>query len=123
MYSFVKPFYPRIIHTAILATGHQKIMIQTVGNDVVVFWLWLQHRFPSQKKNFGWHLAVADHEMSTRLGPENALALPVFHALTGCNSVSSFVGHGRKTAWAVWVVFPELMHVLSELSSAPGDIL
>lgn len=65
-------------------TGHQKIMIQTVGNDVVVFWLWLQHRFPSQKKNFSWHLAVADHEMSTRLGPENALALPVFHALTGC---------------------------------------
>lgn len=44
-----------------------------------------------------------------------------FHALRGCDTVSSFVGHGKNTAWAVWAVFPELTHA-QKLSSAPDDI-
>ena len=36
--------------------------------------------------------------------------------------MSSFAGHGKKTAWAVWSVFPELTHALVKLSSAPHDI-
>ena len=47
------------------------------------------------------------------------LALPVFHALTGCDTVSSFAGHGKKTAWTV---FPELTNAPLELRSAPHDI-
>ena len=47
----------------------------------------------------------------------------MFHALTGCDTVSSFAGHGEKTAWAVWAVFPELTNALLELSSTPHDIL
>ena len=54
--------------------------------------------------------------------PEKARALPVFHALTGCDTVSSFAGHGEKTAWAVWAVFPELTNALLELCSALHDI-
>ena len=42
--------------------------------------------------------------------------------MTGCDTVSSFAGHGKKTAWAVWSVFPELTHALVKLSSAPHDI-
>ena len=43
----------------------------------------------------------------------------MFHALTGCDTVSSFVGHGKKTAWNV---LPELTGVLVQLSCAPSDI-
>ena len=46
----------------------------------------------------------------------------MFHALTGCDTVSSFVGHGKKTAWNTWNVLPELTNVLLQLSSAPRDI-
>ena len=41
---------------------------------------------------------IAAHKTANRLGPEKSLALPMFHALTGCNTVYSFVGHGKKTA-------------------------
>ena len=46
----------------------------------------------------------------------------MFHALTGCDTVSSFAGHGKKTAWAVWAVLPELTTGLLQLSSAPDQI-
>lgn len=46
----------------------------------------------------------------------------MFHALTGCDTVSSFTGHGKKTAWAVWTVLPELTQALTYLSTAP-DLL
>lgn len=46
---------------------------------------------------------------------------PMFHALTGCHTVSSFLSHGKKNAWDVWGV-SVITHALLELSSAPNDI-
>ena len=37
-----------------------------------------------------------------------AKALPMFHSLTGCDTVSSLVGNGKKMAWTTWNVLPEL---------------
>ncbi|KAL7395390.1 hypothetical protein ABVT39_015644 [Epinephelus coioides] len=118
-----------LLHVAHAArNGHQKIMIQTVDTDVVVLAgavaqglqpedeLWLAF---GTGKGFQY---LAAHEIAAGLGPEKAHALSVFHALTGCDTVSSFAGHGKKTAWAVWTVFPELQHALLKLSSAPDDI-
>ena len=42
------------------------------------------------------------------LGAKKCLALPMFHAFTGCDTVSSFSGRGKKTAWETWNVFPEV---------------
>ena len=50
--------------------------------------------------------------MTTALEPEKARALPMFHSLTGIDTVSSFAEHGKKAAWAVWAVLPELTDVL-----------
>ena len=36
--------------------------------------------------------------------------------------MSSFANHGKKTAWAVWNVFPELTEALLKLSLAPSEI-
>ena len=41
--------------------------------------------------------------------------LPLFHALTGCDTVSSFAGIGKKTAWAAWNVYPEVTDAFVEL--------
>ena len=118
-----------LLHVAHAARNdHHKIMIQTVDTDVVVLAvavsqtlqpdddLWLAF---GTGKSFRY---LAAHEIAAGLGPEKACALPVFHALTGCDTVSSFVGHGKKTAWAVWAVFPKLTHALLKLSSAPTEI-
>jgi len=45
---------------------------------------------------------LAAHEMARALGPEKAQAQSMFHALTGCDTVSCFAGRGKRTAWAVW---------------------
>ena len=46
----------------------------------------------------------------------------MFHALTGCDTVSAFVGHGKKTAWAAWNAFPELTNALLDLAHAPTEV-
>ena len=34
-------------------------------------------------------------------------SLPVFHCLTGCDTVSSFSGKWKKSAWEAWNCYPE----------------
>ena len=108
--------------------GHHKVLIRTVDTDVVVlavsvaqglgseYELWLAF---GTSKHFRY---IAAHKIANRLGSEKSQALPMFHALTGCDTVSSFVGHGKKTAWNTWSVLPELTGALVQLSCAPSDI-
>ena len=47
------------------------------------------------------------------------LALPMFHAFTGCDTVSSFSGREKKTAWETWNVFPEATDKFIALMEQP----
>ena len=44
--------------------------------------------------------------------------LSVFHALTGCDTTSAFVGHGNKSSWSVWNAMPELTGAFLIFSSS-----
>ena len=46
------------------------------------------------------------------MGPQKALALPMFHVLTGCDTVSAFTNHGKRTALITWNSFLELTEAL-----------
>ena len=70
-----------------------------------------------------WLAFGTGKSLQYRAAHEISAALPEFHALTGCDTVSSFAGRGKQTAWAVLAVFPELTNCLLELSSAPHYIL
>ncbi len=70
-------------------------------------------------KNFRY---LSAHQIAASLGPEKSIALPMFHALTGCDTVSGFVGHGKKSAWSTWNSFPELTDALLELAHAPTEV-
>ena len=93
-----------MLHVAYAARhGHQRILVRTVDTDVVVLAVMVAQKLSSQYeiwlafgtgKNFRY---LAAHEMASCLGLERSLALPMFHAMTGCDTVSSFVGHGKKT--------------------------
>ena len=37
--------------------------------------------------------------------------MPFFHALTGCDTVSSFGGRGKKTAWESWKACDEVTDI------------
>ncbi len=65
---------------------------------------------------------IAAHEIAVAIGNPMATVLPMFHALTGCDTVSSFFGHGKKTAWQVWQVFPQLTEAMEDLMACPQSI-
>ena len=58
------------------------------------------------------------HEVAAAVDPRKSANLPLFHALTGCDTVSSFAGIGKKTAWAAWNVYPEVTEAFEELHMA-----
>ena len=107
--------------------GHRRIKIRSNDTDVVVLAisvastlpldeLWISYGSSKQVRN------LPAHAIATSLGEEKAGVLPVFHALTGCDTVSFFSGRGKKTAWDVWNVFPKLTPVLKLLLMLPEEI-
>jgi len=112
-----------MLHAAHAAhSGHKKILICTVDTDVVVLAVTLARTLNEETQvwvSFGMgnnFRFLATHEIARALGPEKAQALPMFHAWTGCDTVSCFAGHGKRTAWAVWTPLPELTQTLTLLS-------
>lgn len=84
--------------------GIKRVMIRTVDTDVVVIsvskWdtlqldeLWIQFGVGTKTRY------IAIHEIASSLGIDWCKALPFFHSFTGCDTTSSFVGHGKKGAW------------------------
>jgi len=52
-----------------------------------------------------------------------ANGLPFFHALSGCDTTSQFANHGKKSAWATWLVWPEITETLIALSKQTSSEL
>ena len=50
---------------------------------------------------------------------KKAKALPMLHALTGCDNGSFFSGRGKRTTWNV---VGQITYVLADLSSIPETI-
>ncbi|KAJ8395934.1 hypothetical protein AAFF_G00026420 [Aldrovandia affinis] len=83
--------------------GHHAILIWTVDTDVVVLAVSLAQELQPEDElwlAFGTGQSfryLAAHEIAAGLGREKARALPMFHALTGCDTVSSFARRGKKS--------------------------
>ena len=118
-----------MLHVAHAAQhGHHQIQVRTVDTDVVVLAVMVVQKLPAGDefwvafgtgKNYRY---IAAHEIASSLGPEKTCALPMFHAITGCDTVSAFVGHGKKSAWATWNSLPELTDALLSLANAPTSL-
>ena len=61
------------------------------------------------------------HDVCRSLGPSSK-ELPFFHACSGCDNVSAFVGKGKKSAWQPWNVCETTTEVFRSLSAATGTI-
>lgn len=68
-------------------------------------------------KNFRF---IAAHHIARALGPEKCIALPMFHAFTGCDTVSFFGGRGKKIAWDTWKVYHDATSAFCALVSTPS---
>ena len=87
--------------------GYHKIMIQMVDTDIVVLAVSVAQCFQAEDElwltfGIGKHFQyIAAHELAAGLGRQKARALPMFHTLTGCDTVSSFAGNSKKSAWGI----------------------
>lgn len=107
--------------------GHQRIIVRTNDTDVVVLAVSIAKSIQANELwvlyGTGKHTRyLPAHTIASIIGPDKASVLPLFHAFTGCDTVSFFGGRGKKTAWEVWDVFPELTLALQELNSLPQMI-
>ena len=80
--------------------GHSKIIIRSTDTDVQVLACFYQSiimadMYLHKGTGTGKHI-LCINDLTTSLGPEVCNILPGIHALTGCDSVSAFHGHGKK---------------------------
>ena len=101
--------------------GHQSVMIRSTDTDVVVLTvaavatldrkeLWVSYETGKNQKILPAHLSPSPP------------CLPIFHALTGCDTTSFFAGYGKRPAWAVWENFPNVTSTFLELAGTPSSI-
>lgn len=116
-----------LLHCLHAATcGNRRLCIRTVDTDVVVLAisaflllevceLWIHFGVGKHVKLFPIHKICAGLE------PKMCAVLPVFHAVTGCDTVSFLYGKRKKSAWSAWKSFPQLTETLLNLCNVTGD--
>ena len=110
-----------LLHAAdAVKKGHRKLYIYTVDTDVVVISIAIFNQINPDELwlvfGTGSHFRyIPVHELVSGMDPRNCAVLPVFHAITGCDTVSSFGGRGKKTAWKIWQVFPDVTEAFEHL--------
>lgn len=57
------------------------------------------------------------------IGEPRARALPVFHALSGCDTTSAFRGRGKKSPWQAWQAYQEVTLTFTFLAAHPFEHL
>ena len=111
-----------------LCQGMKSVKVRTVDTDVVIILtgaffemsqaqplvdIWVAF---GMGKNYRFYSINAIY---SSLGKQKSQALPVFHALTGCDTTSSFKGKGKKLAWQAWQAHEEATETLQHLASQP----
>ena len=104
-----------------LNEGAKTILVQTVDSDVVVILIHHFHRFDTLSQgcqllvNFGngKHNRILNiRKISTALKIQRCIALPLWVALTGCDSTSSMRWQLKRKAFITWKRCGELMKLL-----------
>ena len=111
----------------ILGETASSVTLRTVDTDVIVLAIAASAQY--EDKNIYIQFGVGDnkkilnaHAIRSEIGMDKALALPVFHAFTGCDTVSSFKSIGKKTAWERWKTFADVTEAFNNLNKGPEDI-
>ena len=115
------------LHVLQAAKQHDRIMIRTVDTDVFVLAVSQMQRIPEREvwlafgtgRQFKYYPI---HEIALSFGPQKSRALPVFHAITGCDTLSFFGGKGKKNAWDTWSVLPQITNAFLEIAAAPSSL-
>ena len=97
-----------MVHVAHAANTQNNIMISTVDSDVVVLAVYAFAQLTSSLNKLAsiTYRLIPAHKICAAIGLDKCLALPMFHAFNGCDTVSCFSGRGKRTAWDTWNMYP-----------------
>ena len=107
--------------------GHKKILIRSSDTDVLVLAVSLFQKLSLEElwiaSGTGKHFKYLPvHEISASLGPVKSKGLLFFHAFTGCDTTSSFLHIGKRTAWTTAALDETIWDTLALLSEEPTTI-
>ena len=94
-----------LLHASDVANqGMTRVVIRTVDTDVVVLSIELYRQLKLDELWIGFCTGrcfryISVHDITKQMGFSQAEALPVFHAITGCDQISTLANKGKKTAW------------------------
>ena len=103
------------------------VVLRTVDTDVLVLTIAASAQSIDKKIyvqfGVGEHKRIFNvHNIRQEIGTQKALALPVFHAFTGCDTGSSFKSVGKKTAWERWTTYQDVTKAFHDLRTGPDMI-
>ena len=100
---------PRLIRHGINLSkqGYKNIVIHTVDSDVLLLLIAYANKMIENETEFinvnirtGLHARTYDViQLRDMIGHHRSLALPFFHAFTGCDTTSSFYRYGKCRFW------------------------
>ena len=115
-----------------LQQGLTTVQVRTVDTDVVVVLIGVFHKLLlSQPKADIWvafgvgknYRLYSINALSTSLGTKRSQALPMLHAIYGCDKTSASWGKGKKSFWQAWMAFEEVTDTFVYLASHPFEPL
>ena len=115
-----------------LQDGATTCFVRTVDTDVVVIVASKIHALLTDHpavdvwiafgtgKNF---IHIHINEICSSLGKDRSMTLPIFHSFTGCDTMSSFYGKGKKSAWEAWKSYPDVTQAFLHVARFPHSTL
>ena len=111
-----------------LAKGARSVLVRTVDTDVVVILVAQFHTFSLTWPGTSFWVAfgmgkhfqlLSINSICEYLGEQKCRALPFFHAFTGCDTTSAFLGKGKKSAWEAWNAYPDVTEAFLYANDSP----
>ena len=121
------------IRDSVIMRRRETIMVRTVDSDVVVILVGFFMQFLQCSKDIKLSVdfGVSDSRIVINIkvcfnhvGKEKALALPFFHALSGCDSTASFFKKSKISLYTSWMKSPscdEITNAFKRLSWLPTE--
>ena len=115
-----------------LRRGAHNILVSTVDTDVVVLLVSIYHQLHIAFSYFniwvgfgtGSHFRYYHiNSICQNLGVQICQALPYFHAFTGCDTTSQFLGKGKKSAWESCKAYPDAFKAFILATDHPFQML
>ena len=115
-----------------LDKGANKIYVRTVDTDVIVIVVGVFYELQRKCSDvdiwvaFGMGKHFQYHHINgicQYLSERKCKGLPFYHAFTGCDTNSQFLGKGKKSSWASWKSFPAVTDAFLHATEHPFELL